>query len=378
MTKAAIGLMLAALVAVLPGPAAAASFKPTKQQKVDAKRAAASYKALQRFYYVPQYKVYEGNPYAYTWPFSQALSATVALAGVPKLGPHYSSDVGDRIQGLEHYFDDSSNPPGYDGQARPPLGKGGDQYYDDNEWIGLALLRRWQETHSPPLLARAQTIFKLVGSGWDPDQAHPCPGGVFFNNSPKNTDRNTVTNAPGALLGAELYAATGNLDDLLWSIQMYDWVRNCLAGPDGLYLDHIRFDGRLDETTWSYNQGTMIGAGVLLYRVTGNRTYLAQAKQLADAALPRFSGGRLLSADRSFFLAIYFENLLVLDATRPDKRYRTTIQAFADSAWRKVRNKSTGLFPFPQERNVEVLNQAAMIRIYSDLARNPRDFAFPS
>src|SRR5438045_2878729 len=100
-------------------------------------------------------------------------------------------------------------------RARPPLGKGGDKYYDDNEWIGLALLRRWQETRSPPLLTRANTVFQLAGSGWDPDQAHPCPGGVFFNNSPKNTDRNTVTNAPGALLGAQLYAATGNLDDLL-------------------------------------------------------------------------------------------------------------------------------------------------------------------
>ena len=358
---------------VLPASAVASNI-----QKTDAKRAVASYKALQRYYYVPQYKVYKGDPYAYTWPFSQALSATVALAGVPKVGPHYSKDVGDRVQGLEHYFDDSGDPPGYDGQARSPLGRGGDKYYDDNEWIGLALLRRWQETRSPPLLARAQTIFRLVGSGWDPDQEHPCPGGVFFNNSPKNTDRNTVTNAPGALLGAELYAATGNLDYLLWSIQMYEWVRNCLAGPNGLYLDHISFDGRIDETTWSYNQGTMVGAGVVLYRMTGDKAYLTQAKQLADAALRQFSGGRLLTADRPFFLAIYFENLLMLDATRHDKRYRAAMQAFADAAWKKVRKSSTGLFPFPQERNVEVLNQAAMIRIFADLARNPADFKKPS
>ena len=376
MTKTAIGLALAALVAA--APAHAAALKPTKQQKVDAKRAVASYRALQSYYYVPQYKVYKGDPYAYTWPSSQALSATVALAGVPKVGPHYSNDVGDRVQGLEHYFDDSGSPPGYDGQARSPLGRGGDKYYDDNEWVGLALLRRWRETHSPPLLARAQTIFRLVGSGWDPDQEHPCPGGVFFNNSPKNTDRNTVTNAPGALLGAELYAATGNLDYLLWSIQMYEWVRNCLAGPDGLYVDHISFDGAIDETTWSYNQGTMIGAGVVLYRMTGDKVYLTQAKQLADAALPRFSGGRLLTADRPFFLAIYFENLLLLDATRHDRRYRAAMQAFADAAWKKVRKSSAGLFPFPQERNVEVLNQAAMIRIFADLARNPADFEKPS
>ena len=361
-----------------PAGAHAAAFKPTKQQKVDARRAVASYKALQSAYYVPRYKLYVGNPYSYTWPFSQAMSATVALAGIPKTGSHYSKDVADRLGGLDHYFDASSDPPGYDSQARSPLGKGGDKYYDDNEWVGLALLRRWQFTHSPSLLARAETVFNLVSSGWDPDQEHPCPGGVLFNNSPKNTDRNAVTNGPGALFGSELYAATGRLDYLLWSIQMYEWVRNCLAGPDGLYLDHISFDGQIDETTWSYNQGTMIGAGVVLYRVTGDRTYLTQATQLAGAALRRFSGGGLLTADRPFFLAIYFENLLTLDATRRDGRYRAAMQAFADAAWNKLRSSSTGLFEFPQERNVEVLNQAAMIRIFADLARNPADFAKPS
>ena len=365
MTRAATGLILAALVAAAPAQAA----------KVDARRAVASYKALQQYFYVPERKLYKGDPYSFAWPFSQALSATVALAEVRK---HYAPAVGDRVEGLEHYFDASARPPGYDGQVRPPLGRGGDKYYDDNEWIGLALLRRWRETRSRPLLTRAQTAFNLAASGWDPNEAHPCPGGVFFNNSPKNTDRNTVTNAPGALLGAELYAATGNLDDLLWSIQMYGWVRRCLGGPDGLYLDHIRFDGRIDETTWSYNQGTMIGAGVVLYRVTGDRSYLTQARQLADAALRRFRGGRLLSADRAFFLAIYFENLLALDATRHDRRYRKVVQAFADTAWKKVRDRSTGLFPFPQERNVQVLNQAAMIRIYADLARDPADFRPPS
>jgi hypothetical protein len=336
--------------------------------------AAASYNALQSAYYVPRYKVYVGNPYAYTWPFSQALAATVALAALPKTGAHYGTDVADRLEGLDRYFNDSSNPPGYDGQIRPPLGKGGDQYYDDNEWIGLALVRRWRASHAPGLLARAETIFNLVGSGWDQNQAHPCPGGVFFTNSPKNTDRNTVTNGPGALLGAELYAITGRLDYLLWSIQMYEWVQRCLAGPDGLYLDHLRFDGRIDATTWSYNQGTMIGAGVVLSSVTGNRTYLADAKRLAGAALPRFSGTGLLTSDRPFFLAIYFENLLMLDATRHDPRYRKAIQAFADAAWKKVRDEKTGLFPFPQEQNVEVLNQAAMVRIYADLAADPADF----
>jgi hypothetical protein len=370
--------LVCSLFAVLAAPAGAhaAAFRPSKEQKVDARRAVASYRALQSAYYVPRYKLYVGNPYSYTWPFSQAMSATVALAGIPKTGSHYAKDVSDRLVGLDRYFDASSNPPGYDSQVRPPLGKGGGQYYDDNEWVGLALLRRWQFTHGSQLLTRARLIFNLVSSGWDPDQEHPCPGGVFFNNSPKNTDRNAVTNGPGALFGAELYAATGDLDYLLWSIQMYEWVQSCLSGPGGLYFDHIDFDGKLDQTTWSYNQGAMIGAGVVLYRVTGNKAYLAQARQLANSSLSFFTGGRT-GADRSFFLAIYFENLLLLDATRHDPRYRRAVQAFADEAWSKVRDTKTGLFPFPQEKNVEVLNQAAMIRIYSDLAWNPQDYAYP-
>src|SRR3954453_15494015 len=111
----AICSILACSVLAAAAPAHAARFRPTKHQKVDAKRAEASYRALQRFYYVPQYKVYKGDPYAYTWPSSQALSATVALAGVPRIAPHYSSDVGDRIQGLANYFDDFSPPAGYEG-----------------------------------------------------------------------------------------------------------------------------------------------------------------------------------------------------------------------------------------------------------------------
>src|SRR5205814_10123935 len=109
--------VLAALV--VPASAQSAAFRPTKEQKVDARRAVASYKALQSAYYVPRYKVYVGNPYSYTWPFSQALSATVALAGVPKTGAHYSRDVADRLQGLDHYFDSGGRPPGYDGQVVP-------------------------------------------------------------------------------------------------------------------------------------------------------------------------------------------------------------------------------------------------------------------
>ena len=45
---------------------------------------------------------------------------------------------------------------------------------------------------------------------------------------------------------------------------------------------------------WSYNQGVMVGAGVLLYKLTGTSTYLSQAEQTASAAVAYFGTGPTL------------------------------------------------------------------------------------
>ena len=51
---------------------------------------------------------------------------------------------------------------------------------------------------------------------------------------------------------------------------------------------------------WSYNQGSMIGAGVLLYQVTHDAAYLYQARQTAKAALAYFTPERL-GGENPFF-----------------------------------------------------------------------------
>ena len=49
---------------------------------------------------------------------------------------------------------------------------------------------------------------------------------------------------------------------------MYQWTVNCLRTAGGLYNDHINADGSVNSTIWSYNQGVMVGAGVLLNKLT--------------------------------------------------------------------------------------------------------------
>jgi hypothetical protein len=339
---------------------------PDSARADDAGRARAAYAALQRHLYLPTERLYNGGPYSYVWPYTQTLAATVAMGSLPRTGGRYTEDVRDRVEGLDAYWNPAKQPPGYEGSVRPPRGRGGDISYDDNAWIGLELVRRYRRTRAAFMLGRAQELFALIVSGWDADPAHPCPGGVPFSQSTRNTDRNTVSNAPSAELGLRLYTITLDPAQLDWSMRLYGWVQSCMRTPEGLYQDHIAYDGRVDPTIWSYNQGTMIGANVLLWRVTGKAGYLRRAEAIASAALGYFSPPRM-RREPPYFAAIFFDNLLALDAVRPDASYRTAARVYADWAWRKRRDPNTGLFDFRTDGG-RVLEQAAMVRIYATLA----------
>jgi hypothetical protein len=127
------------------------------------------------------------------------------MTGIPPgVGHSYLEAVHDRLDGLRRYWDGRSQPPGYDSYVRFRLGGGGDKFYDDNEWVGLELLRIHHLIGNPDVFNRARQVFDLVVSGWDDDSSHPAPGGIFWTQAPWSQDRNTVSNAPGAELGLRL------------------------------------------------------------------------------------------------------------------------------------------------------------------------------
>lgn len=347
-------------------------------------RAQRTYAALQRYFYDPDTSLYleeyprtGGNPWSYMWPFSQVMIATQVVAGIPLAGRRYSDDVADRYGALELYWNAETDPPGYDSYLRPPLGHGGDKFYDDNEWNALGLIQRHYMTPggARAALARAGEVFDLVVYGWDTDPTHPCPGGVFWTQADWSRDRNTVSNAPGAEVGLHLYLHTGEEYYLDWALRMYEWVRGCLLAPNGLYWDNIRLDGSIWEAQFSYNQGAMIGAGVLLYRATGERRYLEQAVDTARRALAYYAEDDRYFTQPARFHAIFFANLLQLHAVRPDPAYRDAMQRYAEQARARFLDRSTGLYRFTGDDPVLLLEQAAMVRIEGMLAWLPRDYA---
>jgi Glycosyl hydrolase family 76 len=357
----------------------------------DPARALLAYQAMQKYFYVQGSGLYKGTPYSFLWPFSQALAATVSLSNVPGEQSKLARELHARLYGLARYWGApqeyeatwaSYSPNGespvstslrsYNGAVVPPLGAGGASYYDDNEWVGIELVRAYDLTHERSDLEQAEQIMSFVMAGWDAAPGLPCSGGVPFSNAEGNTDRNTVTDAPAAELGARLYKLTGDTQYLTFAETAYAWVRQCLLQPNGLYADHITRSGEIDPTEWSYNQGTMMGAGALLFQATGNGAYLYQARQTATAALPVFTLERM-ATESPFFASVYFRNLLYLDSITHDPPGAKAAQAYVDDAWENDR-LSSGLFVSGSPATTELLGQAAIVQLYALLSSPPATY----
>ena len=324
-------LAAAGLAACLLLPAVAAA--PVHAASDDARRARDGYAALQR--YLVDRKSGEfletvgGRGRAHAWPVSQALAAAIAV-GAPV-----------RLALVEKY----RSGPVYAAWPR------GDVYWDDNEWLAQDFLADGRAGS----VARARAIFAAVVHAWDADGTKPCAGGVQWTEAAGNDDRNTVSTVNGALVGFELYARRPSASVLYWSQKMLEWVNCCMLADDGLTRDHFDHAGNLDATHWSYNEGSLIGALVLDGQV-------ARAEQLADRALQYYAAR--WSTEPPEFASIFFVNLLHLAAADGRTDYVAAAQAYADEMWATRRNARTGLY------GPRLLDQAALVRLYAELARS--------
>jgi hypothetical protein len=385
---------VAAAVA-LPNAQAQGAGSPsvTSAQRAAATRAAATDASLQRHFgtdhglFTETFPNTGDKPYAYEWPYSQAMVAAIDRAGIrsDSAATHKAATktANARIDALAAYWNPTPavGPAHYASYVVAPLGGGGDAFYDDNEWDALAFIQWYQQTGDRKALERAEQIFDLVVYGWDDDPSHPCPGGVFWTQASWSQDRNTVSNGPGAEIGAHLYLITGKQSYLDWAKKMVAWTDTCLLAPNGLYYDNIKLDGSIDKTQWSYNQGVMLGAKTLLYKATGQRHYLREAKAIAAAGLAFYGaiqedGQSHYFSQPARFNAIFFANLLLLGSVAPDARYLSAMKTYENQSRQRYFDKATGLFRFDgSTAPVTLLEQAAMVRIQSMLAWSPKDWS---
>jgi hypothetical protein len=391
---------------------------PMSAQQLDANRAVATYNAMEQYFYAAN--VYpgdtstlytenypqSGNRYSYLWPFSRALAGTISLSGIPSAlvgGASYQPDVVDRLTGLSRYWDSTSTGPGYDSYPPAPYGGGGDKYYDDQACVGLAAAESYAMTGDLTSLADAKNVFNFVYPGGSASGASFEPGGIYWVQQGvglglTNQDRGTTSaaaNAEVALLLENFDPANTATYDT-GARAMYGWVNHYLYNvatnptdpnaPDpnytptqpALMFDKVTGSNPIDETLYTYNQGTMIAANEREYQKTGNPAYLANAEAIASTALSTFNEAYYTNHPAAFN-AIFFRGLLVLYSATSDTNLQSniiqTIQTYADDAWNNDR-ASNGLFSFPSSSGsgYQLLDQGAMLQIYAMLAWNPSDY----
>jgi hypothetical protein len=305
--------------------------------------------------------------YENLWPYADAWSALCTLGSLPK--QEAALNVLDAMRrGLKSYSSqpdilESRGVAGFESVVTPPLGNGGDRYYDDNAWLGLALVRHYELTAEPELLLLARRVFSFVSSGWSDDETWASPGGIRWKEPAPNRSRNTCVNGPASELAARLHEKTGESTYLEWAARIYDWTRKTLSQPEGLYADQITPEGNRNETIWSYNQGTMIGAGVLLHKLTGDSSYLRHSLETASTYLDDRGASELMTQDPAFN-AVFFRNLFLLDKEQSSDLYRLKAIAYGSAMWEQKRRRF-GLFA---GNGSPLNNAAAMIQIYALLA----------
>lgn len=219
---------------------------------------------------------------------------------------------------------------------------------DDSEWWALAWIDAYDLTGDQAYLDEAVTIANHVSTLWDTGS---CGGGVWWNTD--KTYKNAVTNALYVRLTASLHnRIAGDTAWLAKATTAWNWfLSSGMIDSSGLVNDGLSSTcGNNGGTVWSYNQGLAIGAGVEMWRATGDASDLSEARHLADSAVHSaalVSGGLLTEScdalnatcddNAKQFKGIFMRYLGELDSV-VGGTYTSFIDTQVDSLWNADRD----------------------------------------
>jgi predicted alpha-1,6-mannanase (GH76 family) len=221
------------------------------------------------------------------------------------------------------------------------------EYMDDTGWWGLAWVRAYDLTRDSRYLDMARRDAEYMWRFKD----DKCGGGVWWRDD--KTYKNAITNELFVKLAASLHNRMPG--DTSWrdrGLDVWRWFKNS-GMINGEHLVNDGLDGNCKNnngTTWTYNQGVLLGALVELADATNDSSLVQEAKVLANASTASSSlnpGGTLrepcessadaCGVDGPSFKGIYVRNLGELDQKLADHPYRAYLDRQADTAYAKDR-----------------------------------------
>ena len=158
-------------------------------------------------------------------------------------------------------------------------------YYDDEGWWAEAWIKAYDLTADPRYLNAAKTIFADMTNAW----GNPCGGGIWWDkpHSYKNAIANELFLVNAIRLHERTPGDSGSGSYLAWATNEWNWFK-ASGMLNGAWLVNDGLDTNCQnngQTTWTYNQGVVVGGLTELYKVTGNTNYLHQAELIASAAI---------------------------------------------------------------------------------------------
>ncbi|KAK3390321.1 glycoside hydrolase [Podospora didyma] len=226
-------------------------------------------------------------------------------------------------------------------------------FYDDQGWWALALIRSWDLTHVASYLNMAEHIFDDMKNGTD----NTCGGGIWWSKERKY--KNAIANELYLSVAASLanrvpVASKKYYVDIAKA--HWEWFKQSgMINSNNLINDglHINDDGTCVNNraqTWSYNQGVVLGGLVELAKAANNSAYVSEANSIATAAIALLSSdsnGIIHEVDHcepncgddgSQFKGVFVRNLHYLQTLAPQESFRAVILKNADSIWANNRN----------------------------------------
>ncbi|HVJ17536.1 MAG TPA: glycoside hydrolase family 76 protein [Polyangiaceae bacterium] len=298
-----------------------------------------------------------GNSTGY-WTYAQAFDAL--LDGVERTG-------GERYRGLIRAFYDGRDQRGWLVD-----------YYDDESWMTMTLLRAYDLTGDELYLEQAKTIYTDIMAGWDTTCCGEHLGGIWWNK--QHAQKATASNAGPVIGGVRLAARSGDDQYLTFARQVYDfWMEHMVDQASFAIFDHFSPpDGARAPGSLTYNHGIMIGAALELHAATGEQHFLDEAHgfghylatvPMEDSEVgPVFNDfGTNCDGDCPAWKGIGYRYMALLfqqDPTRTE--YRDVLVDGAEAIWTLARNPDTDHFsaywmgPPPTAGGIEEQGSATM------------------
>lgn len=276
-----------------------------------------------------------GTEHTGYWIFAQAFDAV--LDGVTRTGGRY--------EGLIETFYLAQDAVGWQRD-----------FFDDENWMALALLRAYDLTGKTEYLSRAESLFADIQNSAQDSSCCLSPAGGLWWDRP-HTQKATAANAGPVITAVRLFQRTNKpaLLDFAKSVFAY-WDTHMVDPVTHAVSDHVKPGGEIVKYKFTYNEGLMIGACLALFEATKDPKYLTEAHAIAGYLVDKetmatpfgpvlFDGTEAsCTGDCPQFKGIGYRYLAALHAIDPKPSYATALEASAKSLRDVARDKASGLF----------------------------------